>query len=61
MITGPISDHFGRRASAVIGHLLWAIYYIGLLYAPNFAVAYIIGILGGIANSFLNASNFPAS
>lgn len=60
LITGPISDHFGRRASAVIGHLLWAIYYIGLLYAPNFAVAYIIGILGGIANSFLNASNFPA-
>lgn len=60
LITGPISDHFGRRASAVTGHLLWAIYYIGLLYAPNFAVAYIIGILGGIANSFLNASNFPA-
>ena len=60
LITGPISDHFGRRASAVIGHLLWAIYYIGLLYAPNFVVAYIIGILGGIANSFLNASNFPA-
>ncbi|MCD5505342.1 hypothetical protein LOB13_07965 [Lactobacillus delbrueckii subsp. lactis] len=55
LITGPISDHFFRRASAVIGHLLWAIYYIGLLYAPNFAVAYIIGILGGIANSFLNA------
>lgn len=60
LITGPISDHFGRRASAVIGHLLWAVYYIGLLYAPNFTVAYIIGILGGIANSFLNASNFPA-
>ncbi|MFK5608905.1 MFS transporter [Lactobacillus delbrueckii] len=60
LITGPISDHFGRRASAFIGHLLWAIYYIGLLYALNFAVSYIIGILGGIANSFLNASNFPA-
>ncbi|GHV97123.1 MFS transporter [Lactobacillus nasalidis] len=60
LITGPISDHFGRRASAVIGHLMWAVYYIGLLYAPNFAVAYVIGIIGGVANSFLNASNFPA-
>lgn len=59
LITGPISDHFGRRASAIIGHLGWAIYYIGLLYAPNQTVAYIIAIIGGISNSFLNSSNFP--
>ncbi|WP_337466317.1 MFS transporter [Lactobacillus pasteurii] len=34
-------------------------YYIRLLFAPNQTVAYIIAIIGGISNSFLNASNFP--
>lgn len=59
LVTGPVSDKFGRRISAVIDHLGWAIYYIGLLYAPNQTVAYIIAIIGGISNSFLNSSNFP--
>lgn len=47
LITGPISDHFGRRASAVIGHLLWAIYYIGLLYARILQLPTLLGSWAG--------------
>lgn len=36
LITGPVSDKFSRRISAVIGHLGWATYYIGLLYRVVF-------------------------
>lgn len=60
LITGPISDFFGRKVCGVIGHLIWAGYFIGLLYAPNLTVAYIIGTIAGIGQSFVNSSNFPA-
>ncbi len=46
--TGIISDHFGRRSSAIISSFLWAIFAFGMLYAPNIGVAYFAGILGGL-------------
>lgn len=60
LITGPVSDYFGRKFCAVIGHLIWASYFIGLLYAPNLTVAYIIATTSGIGQSFVNSSNFPS-
>lgn len=58
--TGIISDHFGRKSSAIISSLLWAAFAFGMLYAPNAGVAYIAGIAGGVANSFTNAAWTPA-
>lgn len=60
LFTGVISDHFGRRSSAIISSLLWAAFAFGLLYAPNVGVAYFAGILGGVANSFTNAAWTPS-
>lgn len=58
--TGIISDHFGRRSSAIISSFLWAIFAFGMLYAPNIGVAYFAGILGGVANSFTSAAWTPS-
>ena len=58
--TGIISDHFGRRSSAIISSFLWAIFAFGMLYAPNVSVAYFAGVLGGVANSFTNAAWTPS-
>lgn len=58
--TGIISDHFGRRSSAIISSFLWAAFAFGMLYAPNMGIAYFAGILGGIANSFTNAAWTPS-
>lgn len=60
LITGPISDKLGRKFSAVIGHLIQSIYYFGLIFSPNVAVAYMIAIIGGgFGNSFINAGCMP--
>ena len=58
--TGIISDKFGRRLSAIIGSFGWAIFAFGTLYAPNMTIAYLAGIIAGIANSFTNAALTPA-
>lgn len=60
LFSGFISDHFGRRSSAIVSSFLWAIFALGLLYAPNVGVAYFAGFLGGIANSFSNAAWMPS-
>lgn len=60
LFTGIISDHFGRRSSAIISSILWAVFAFGMLYAPNIGVAYLAGIAGGVANSFTNAAWTPS-
>ncbi|EFR89918.1 transporter protein, partial [Listeria innocua FSL S4-378] len=50
-ISGPFSDKFGRKPSALIGVGLYAIYFIGLAFAPNMYIAYAFAFVGGAANS----------
>ncbi|MBP2056875.1 MFS family permease [Lactobacillus colini] len=60
LFTGVISDHFGRKSSAIISSLLWAAFAFGMLYAPNMGLAYLAGVAGGVANSFTNAAWTPS-
>ncbi|MFR4968808.1 MFS transporter [Lactobacillus kalixensis] len=60
LITGQFSDHFGRKSSAVIGHVIQSLYYFGLLFSPNLTVAYIMALIGGgFGNGFINAGCSP--
>lgn len=59
-ISGPVSDKFGRKASALIGVLCYAIYFIGIVFAPNMYVAYAFALFGGAANSFIDTGVIPA-
>lgn len=58
--SGPISDKLGRRICSLIGVASYVIFFIGLAFSPNVQVAYIVAILGGVANSFLDTGVIPA-
>ncbi|MBC1375149.1 MFS transporter [Listeria sp. FSL L7-0091] len=59
-ISGPFSDKFGRKPSALIGVGLYAVYFIGLAFAPNMYIAYAFAFIGGAANSFLDTAVTPS-
>lgn len=59
-VAGPISDRFGRKASALTGVLCYAIYFVGIVFSPNMYVAYAFAIIGGAANSFIDTGVIPA-
>lgn len=59
-ISGPISDKFGRKISGVIGSILHALFFIGIVFSPNIYVAYAFAIIGGMANSFLDTCVTPS-
>ncbi|SJT11443.1 Inner membrane transport protein ydiN [Clostridioides difficile] len=48
---GPISDKYGRKVSGLIGNFLHAIFFVGIVFSPNFYIAYVFAIIGGAANS----------
>lgn len=58
--SGTVSDKFGRRVSGLIGSALYAVYFLGIVLAPNMYIAYIFALLGGAANSFLDTCVTPA-
>lgn len=59
-IAGPVSDRFGRRLSGLIGCGLYAVFFLGITYAPNLYVGYVLAAVSGMANSFLDTSITPS-
>lgn len=58
--SGPISDRMGRRPCALIGILLYILFFVGIALSPNMQIAYAAAIFGGAANSFLDTGVIPA-
>lgn len=58
--SGALSDKFGRKPFILLGVFAYIFFFVGILLSPSIAVAYIFGILAGIANSFLDAGTYPA-
>jgi len=59
-ISGPVSDKYGRKISALIGIACYMIFFFGIVFAPNMYAAYACAIFAGIANSFLDTGVIPA-
>ncbi len=59
-VAGPLSDRLGRRLSALIGCGLYAIFLLGITFAPNLYVGYALAVVSGMANSFLDTSITPS-
>lgn len=57
---GPVSDHFGRKVSGTIGIGLYIIFFVGIITVHIFWAAYAIGVLNGMANSFLDTCVSPS-
>lgn len=57
---GPVSDKIGRRISGFIGIALYAAFFFGMISVHNMWIAYGIGIINGMANSFLDTCVSPS-
>lgn len=57
---GPISDRFGRRVPALIGCACYLVFFGAVCFTHNYVVAYILGIVAGAANGFLDVSITPS-
>ena len=59
-VMGALSDKFGRKPFVFLGCLFYIGFLLGILISPNLEVAFLFAILGGIANSTLDAGTYPA-
>ncbi len=59
-VAGPLSDRLGRRLSALIGCGLYAVFLLTISYCPNLYLGYVLAIISGMANSFLDTSITPS-
>ena len=60
LISGRLSDMFGRRLFVMLGGATYILYFLGLIYSPNVGIAMFLTVLAGIANSFLDSGTYPA-
>ncbi|KRO14012.1 permease [Lactiplantibacillus xiangfangensis] len=60
LVSGWLSDKFGRKPFVVLGVITYLLFFGGILVSTSITVAYIFGILAGIANSFLDSGTYPA-
>lgn len=58
--SGAFSDRFGRKSAGLIGCALFAVYFLGIAWAPSFYLAYIFAVVGGMANSFMDVCVAPS-
>lgn len=59
LISGILSDKFCRKPFVQLGIATYFIFFVGILFSKNVFVAYILGILAGMANSFLDTGTYP--
>ena len=59
LISGVLSDKFGRKPFVQLGIATYFIFFVGILFSKSVVVAYILGILAGMANSFLDTGTYP--
>lgn len=59
-VGGVLSDKFGRKPFILSGMLCYLIFFIGMLFCANMHVAFVLAIIVGIGNSFLDTGSMPA-
>lgn len=58
-VAGILSDRFGRKIFVGLGILTYLPFFLGIIFCKNLVLAYILGIMAGMANSFLDAGTYP--
>jgi MFS family permease len=60
-ICGEISDKIGRRVMALIGAVMYVVFFIGCLTTTSFGLACVFAFLAGAATSFFDGSLYAAA
>lgn len=58
-VSGYVSDKWGRKASGLVGVVLYALYFFGIAFCASASAAYAAAVIGGMANSFLDTCVTP--
>lgn len=58
-LAGLISDKLGRKQAVSLGGLSYILFFIGLLYSPNYIWAFIVSVFAGFGNAFLDTATYP--
>lgn len=58
-VAGVLSDRWGRKLFVNLGILTYLPFFIGIVFCRSTVVAYALGVLAGMANSFLDAGTYP--
>ncbi|WP_249662681.1 MFS transporter [Lentilactobacillus buchneri] len=58
-IFGYLSDRFGREQLVLTGTLSYMVFFIGIPFTHNIAMAYLFAIIAGVANSALDSGTYP--
>ena len=56
---GLISDKLGRKRAVLLGVLSYIVFFIGLLYSPNYIWAFVVSVFAGFGNAFLDTATYP--
>ncbi|MGZ7186179.1 MFS transporter, partial [Streptococcus pyogenes] len=52
-------DRMGRKPAVILGIISYIAFFIGLLYSPNYHLAFIFSIFAGFGNAFLDTATYP--
>ena len=58
-LAGIISDRFGRKPAVILGIISYIVFFIGLLYSPNYQLGFIFSVFAGFGNAFLDTATYP--
>ncbi|MGP4116185.1 MFS transporter [Levilactobacillus zymae] len=58
-VAGVLSDRWGGKLFVNLGILTYLPFFIGIVFCRSTVVAYALGVLAGMANSFLDAGTYP--
>jgi MFS family permease len=59
-LAGVLSDKYGRKFFLLLGMSSYLLFFGGILLSHNVVTAFIFSFVAGCANSFLDASSYPA-
>ena len=60
LISGRLSDNFGRKPFIYLGIITYSLYFFGILYSKSVTTAMIFAVIAGVSNSFLDSGTYPA-
>lgn len=60
LISGRLSDKFGRKPFIYLGIVTYSLYFFGILYSKSVTTAMIFAAIAGVSNSFLDSGTYPA-
>lgn len=59
LISGRLSDKFGRKPFIYLGIVTYSLYFFGILYSKSVTTAMIFAVIAGVSNSFLDSGTYP--